>query len=147
MQSLGYWREHNTLGHRVDAVTGPVMTTVCSGTNLRPCSVLLSSSTLHKKLTKGIDEAPLPDFFALMKMKQIERPHRCPMSRGFSARGDTRFDRRTIKPRRLAAFSSIQWLLLSRRRTDPVVYAAGWFASAPAKVAWVTETAVPSGPL
>jgi hypothetical protein len=53
----------------MDAVTGPVMSRVCSRVNLRPCSVLLSSSTLHKKLTNGAAEAPLPDFFALIRMK------------------------------------------------------------------------------
>src|ERR1700722_789448 len=58
VQALRYWRAHNTPGHRMDAATGPVMTTVCSGTNLRPCSVLLSSSTLHKKLRSRAAEAP-----------------------------------------------------------------------------------------
>jgi hypothetical protein len=45
-------REHNTLSHRVDAVTRPMMRTAWSGTNLHPCSILLSSSTVHKKISE-----------------------------------------------------------------------------------------------
>jgi hypothetical protein len=57
----------------MDAVTGPVMETVCSGANLHPCSVLLSSSTLNKKLTNGVAEAPLPDFSAKEILVELPR--------------------------------------------------------------------------
>jgi hypothetical protein len=49
-------REHDALGHRIDAVTGPVMETACSGMNLHHWSILLTSSTRHKKLTDGASQ-------------------------------------------------------------------------------------------